>query len=253
MISVIVLGTGNVANHLIDAFLKADSINLIQVYGRSKSALSKFENSVETTSKFKSLKDAEVYIITISDDAIPEFSSHLSLKDKLVVHTSGSVAMEALKTTGNKGVFYPLQTFSKDNPVNFAAIPICLETERKEDYKMLEKLASSISDKVYNIDSNQRKYIHLAAVFTNNFVNYMYKIGKDICLENDIPFDILHPLILESAKKIENADPVSIQTGPAKRNDKKTIEKHLKLLKGQKKEIYKLLTQSIKETYGKKL
>ncbi len=253
MISVIIFGTGNVANHLIDTFLKTKSIDLVQVYGRNCSALEKIKDKVNTTSNLDDIKDADVYIIAISDDAIPEFSSQLNLKGKLIVHTSGSFAMDVLKNIAYTGVFYPLQTFTKDIPINFREIPICIETKRNQDYKLLEELASSISDKVYSIDSNQRKYIHLAAVFTNNFVNYMYKIGDDICRENNIPFKILHPLILETAKKIENTSPIKTQTGPAVRNDNKTIEKQLNLLNNQEREIYKLLTQSIKDIYGKKL
>ncbi|WP_117883068.1 Rossmann-like and DUF2520 domain-containing protein [Aureibaculum luteum] len=252
MISVILLGTGNVANHLIDAFLQTKNINLVQVYGRNTAALTKFEKKVDTTSNLAQLKEADIYIIAISDDAITEFSEQLLIKDKLVVHTSGSVSIDAIKTT-NKGVFYPLQTFTKDKPINFIEIPICIETKQKEDFNRLQQLALLLSDNVYSIDSNQRKYIHLAAVFTNNFVNYMYKIGNDICDDNNIPFEILHPLILESANKIKNNNPGSIQTGPAVRNDKKTISNHLKLLKDDEKEIYNLLTQSIRNTYGKKL
>lgn len=253
MISVIVLGTGNVANHLIDAFLTNKKIDLVQVYGRNNSALIKRKDKVAITSTIDHLKEADIYIVAISDDAISTFSSQLKLKDKLVVHTSGSVSIDALKSASNIGVFYPLQTFSKEKAVNFNEVPICIETQRDEDYQILEKLAAAISDKVYNIDSNQRKHIHLAAVFTNNFVNYIYKIGNDICTENNIPFRILHPLILETAKKIEVANPAEIQTGPAVRNDNETIKAQLDMLNGQEKEIYKLLTQSIIHTYGKKL
>jgi len=253
MISVLILGTGNVANHLANIFLQTNEVKLVQVYGRSILPLKKFEDKVEITSNLRHLKEADIYIIAISDDAIPEFSSKLNLKDKLVVHTSGSVSMDALKTSANKGVFYPLQTFSVDKVVNFKETPICIETESDDDYKLLEKLAVAITNKVYKIDSDQRKYIHLSAVFTNNFVNHMYKMGSDICKENNIPFEILQPLILETARKLQSNDPCKIQTGPAVRNDTKTIDNHVKLLKGQKKEIYKLLTQSIQHTYGKKL
>lgn len=252
-ISVIILGTGNVANHLIDAFLDSEDVDLIQIYGRNLTTLKNRDSKLNTISNLDYLKDADIYIIAIADDAIAEFSSQLKLQNKLVVHTSGSVAINNLQTSANKGVFYPLQTFSKGIPVDFKQIPICIETEHIDDYLILEKLAYSISDKVYPIDSIQRKYIHLAAVFTNNFVNYMYTVGKNICDENNIPFEILHPLIKETAKKIENNIPENIQTGPAVRNDIKTINTHLNMLNGKQKEIYKLLTTSIKDNYGKKL
>jgi predicted short-subunit dehydrogenase-like oxidoreductase (DUF2520 family) len=253
MISVIVLGTGNVGTHLITTFLKTNKVTLLQVYSRKKQSLIPFEKNVDTTDCIQHLKEADVYIIAIADDAIADFSSQLKFKDKLVVHTSGSASINALKNNGHKGVFYPLQTFSKKQPVDFKNIPICLETERKGDMLLLKKLANSISERVYTIDSHQRKRLHVAAVFSNNFVNFMYKLANDICDEYHIPFEILQPLILETAQKISTHHPVAIQTGPARRNDTKTINAHLQLLSGQPKEIYQLITQSILKTYGKKL
>ena len=253
MTSVIILGTGNVATHLISAFSKAKNVELKQVYGRKRSSLKQIDENINSTTNLNDLEDAEVYIIAISDDVISAFSSQLQLKNKLVVHTSGSVPLQSLQNIGNKGVFYPLQTFSKKHKVNFSEIPICIEAGNKNDLYLLEKLASSISNKVYPIDSEQRKYLHVSAVFTNNFVNHLYKIGNDICNQKKIPFKILHPLILESAKKITTNNPVKIQTGPAYRNDQKTILNHLKLLSDDEKKIYKLLTKSIQNTHGKKL
>lgn len=253
MISVILLGTGNVAGHLAQVFLQSKEVNLVQIYGRNISAVKSFENEVEITTNLENLKDADIYVIAISDDAISEFSSQLSLKGKLVVHTSGSVAMKALKTTANKGVFYPLQTFSVHHKIDFGEVPVCIETENNEDLLLLEKVASSITSHVYFIDSAQRKHLHISAIFINNFVNHLYKIGFDICNEHKIPFKILHPLIIETAEKIADVNPNTVQTGPAKRNDKKTIKNHLKLLGGHEKEIYNILTQSIQNTYGKEL
>ena len=253
MISVIVLGTGNVGTHLINAFRKAKNIELLQVYSRKKSSLKNFEDQVSGTTKLAELKAADVYIIAISDDEISNFSKNLNVKDKLVVHTSGSVAMKALQTNANKGVFYPLQTFSKNNDVDFRNVPICLETENEKDLLVLEQVASAISNHVYFIDSAQRKHLHIAAVFTNNFVNHIYKIGFDICKRHHIPFETLHPLILETASKVVQNNPEKIQTGPAHRKDKKTIASHLALLSGDEKKIYNILTESIKKTYGKKL
>ena len=161
--------------------------------------------------------------------------------------------MTDLENKNRKGVFYPLQTFSKNAVVNFEAIPICLESENNDDYKLLETVAKSISDKVFNINSNQRKALHVSAVFVNNFVNHLYKIGNDICIENNIPFEILQPLITETANKITSLSPNEAQTGPAKRNDTQTINTHLQFLSDEnQKEIYKILTKSIIDN-GKKL
>lgn len=253
MISVIVLGTGNVGSHLIDTFLNAKDIELVQVFARKKEDLQPFAKYVATTTSVENLKKAAVYIIAISDDAIPAFSSQLPFTDRFVVHTSGSVSLDALQNNGYKGIFYPLQTFSKHKKVDFSSIPICIEAERKEDIYVLEKLANSISDKVFEIDSKQRKFLHTAAVFSNNFVNHLYKIAADICKEHHIPFEILHPLILETAQKITKHTPSEVQTGPASRNDIKTMNSHLELLSNHQKNIYKLLTQSIQKEYGKEL
>jgi predicted short-subunit dehydrogenase-like oxidoreductase (DUF2520 family) len=253
MISVIVLGTGNVGSHLIKAFLKNPSINLTQVFDRKKSALKAFDKKVDTTTTIEQLKNADVYVLAISDDAIITFSKKLINLKGLVVHTSGSVSLNALKSNSRRGVFYPVQTFSKNKKINLNSVPLCIETENKKDLILLEKLASHISYNVYYIDSAQRKKLHLAAVFVNNFVNYMYSIGYDICQENNIPFEILHPLIKETSRKIMSNDPNSVQTGPACRNDLKTIESHLKLLSANKKNIYELLTKSILKINEKKL
>ena len=253
MISVIVLGTGNVGTHLINAFLENSSIDLLQVYSRKKSSLNFVKNRVSTTTSLNSLKAADVYIIAVSDNAISELSSHLKLENKLVVHTSGASSINVLKNNSNKGVFYPLQTFTKDINIDFKAIPICIETENKMDLILLENLASKISDNVFILNFEQRKYLHIAAVFTNNFVNHLYKIGFDICKENRIPFEILYPLIRETANKVIDNEPVTIQTGPAFRNDTQTISNHLNLLPEEKKKLYQLLTDSIKNSHGEKL
>jgi predicted short-subunit dehydrogenase-like oxidoreductase (DUF2520 family) len=163
-----------------------------------------------------------------------------------VVHTSGSFAMKDLKNTTSKGVFYMLQTFSKDKEVDFSVVPFCLEAEHTADYLLLEKVARVLGVKVYPINSEQRKALHVAAVFVNNFTNHLYKIGNDICKEHQVPFEILEPLIQETSEKIKTLSPEKAQTGPAIRNDEKTIKNHLELLQKEQQEIYKLITQSIK-------
>lgn len=253
MISVIILGTGNLATHLIRAFNRAKSIELIQVYGRKKPDNELVSGTIGYTSDIKNLKDADVYILAISDDAIAEFSSELNLPGKLLVHTSGSIAMHALRSNAGKGVFYPVQTFSGEVDLNFKQVPVCIEAEHSEDMILLKTLAGAISDHVFVLDSQQRKKLHLAAVFINNFVNQLYKIGFDICKANAIPVKILYPLLKETARKAVISDPSEVQTGPARRNDRKTIAGHIELLSGDEEKIYKLLTHSIRNTYGKKL
>ncbi|TYP96723.1 putative short-subunit dehydrogenase-like oxidoreductase (DUF2520 family) [Tenacibaculum adriaticum] len=245
MISVVIIGNGNVAYHITKAFLKADNVDVKQVYARSINKIAYLKNSVSITNKLELLKDADVYIISVSDDAIPEVSSMITNKKALVVHTSGSVSLNLLQNKGRKGVFYLLQSFSKSKEVNFEKIPFCLEAKNKKDLALLEELALTIGKKIYHINSQQRQQLHVAAVFVNNFVNHMYKIGNDICDEYNVPFEVLHPLIMETATKIDFLSPKEAQTGPAIRNDQKTIKNHLDLLNENQQEIYKLLTQSI--------
>ena len=247
MLKVIVIGSGNVAQHLIKVFLQTKEVSLVQAFARQPKSLLHLLPKEKITNDYNALHEADVYIISVTDNAINEVSSQLPFKNKLVVHTSGTSSIDVLDAKNRKGVFYPLQTFSKSKEVDFYSIPLCLEAKNEEDYKTLELLAKAISNKVYNISSEQRKSLHVAAVFVSNFVNHMYVIGSEICETNNVPFEVLKPLIQEVANKITSLSPKEAQTGPALRNDTKTIEKHIEFLKDSNyQDIYKLLTQSIK-------
>jgi len=242
MIKIVIIGSGNVASHLISAFEKSTEIEIVQLFSRSKFSL----KNIPVVHDLNILAAADLYIIAVSDDAIGHISEQFPFENRLVVHTSGSVALENLSSKNRKGVFYPLQTFTKNKAVDFKNIPICIESEWESDLNLLQKVANSISDKVFEISSEQRKSLHVSAVFVNNFVNHLYKIGSDICKEQNVPFEILQPLIRETADKILTLSPNEAQTGPAKRNDIQTINKHLEFLSdNNQKKIYKLLTQSI--------
>jgi predicted short-subunit dehydrogenase-like oxidoreductase (DUF2520 family) len=252
MIKITIIGSGNVAQHLIDAFAKSNAVEIVQVFSRTKNSIQNLDSS-KITNDWNALAEADLYIIAVSDDVISLVSSQLPFKNRLVVHTSGSAPLTALNDKNRKGVFYPLQTFTKGKEVDFKTIPFCLETQLESDYTILEKVAQSISDRIYKIDSHQRKALHVAAVFVNNFTNYLYQLGNDICQENHVPFDILKPLILETAEKLLTLSPKEAQTGPAKRNDISTIEAHESFLSNENQStIYKILTQSI-QNHGKKL
>jgi len=258
--NIVILGFGNVAQHLLRAFLNSDEVTVVQIYNRSEIIDPPIENCTTTLSD---LIPADVYIIALPDDAIPDFSEKLPFKNKLVVHTSGSVPMNLLSEKNRNGVFYPLQTFSKDRTVDFKSIPICIEASNAEDLLTLKKVGNSISEKIVEINSKQRQKLHLAAVFVNNFTNHLYHISEEIIAENHLDFDLLKPLILETAQKMDALSPSQAQTGPAKRNDKKTIENHLQLLNNAQQsgtldasvpELYSMLTQSIlNKNHGKKL
>jgi predicted short-subunit dehydrogenase-like oxidoreductase (DUF2520 family) len=257
MTKVIIIGSGNVAQHLIVAFQNSQNmgieIELVQVFSRQKESVSHLLDLHKITDDLETLEEADLYIIAVSDDAIAAISSQLPFKNRLVVHTSGSIPLNALNDDNRKGVFYPLQTFTKNKEVDFKSIPICLESENATDFQLLEKVAKMISDKVYAINSEQRKALHIAAVFVNNFTNHLYQVGNEICEENQVPFEILKPLIAETAQKIMVLSPEEAQTGPAKRNDMATIVAHEAFLSNENHmKIYKTLTQSIQDN-GKKL
>ena len=253
MISISIVGSGNVAQHLIKVISKTIGLELVQVVVRESQSISNLVSTTKICSNYNEIKSADVFIIAVSDDAIAAVSSKLPFQNQLVVHTSGTVSVSDLDSKNRKGVFYPLQTFSKNKEVDFKTIPICLETQVDSDYKVLEKVAQLLSNKVYKINSEQRKALHISAVFVCNFTNHLYKLGNDICDQNQISFEILKPLIQETANKIEFLSPQEAQTGPAKREDIQTINKHLNFLSDQnQKDIYKTLTKSIIDN-GKKL
>lgn len=246
---IVLIGSGNVATQL-GLALKEAKLTIIQVYSKHKSSsssLAKILNCESTNSPEKINTTADIYIIAVNDDAVAEVVKKLQLSDKIVVHTSGSVEMNILKTSSkNFGVFYPLQTFSKNKIIKFNSIPICLEANNKNTLKALQLLGNSISNDVQIINSEQRKFIHLAAVFACNFTNHFYSIASDILESQKLSLDILKPLIEETANKIKTNSPSKIQTGPAIRGDKKTMDNHLKLLANKDyKNIYKLISKSI--------
>lgn len=254
MISIVLLGTGNVATHLFNAFQESTVAKVVQVYNRGEKGLTTFKSSAKTTTCLNELIKADVYIIAISDDYISDFSKILPFKNRLIVHTSGSVSMHNLSNNNDRGVFYPLQTFTKDRAVNFKTIPICVESEKAKNQALLLLLANSISENVYEINSVQREALHVSAVFVNNFVNHLYVKAEEICETHQVPFEILKPLIQETAQKITSLPPKDCQTGPAKRNDQEVIKKQVDYLQeDNQKEIYKILTQSILNTNGNKL
>lgn len=246
MIRVCFLGFGNVNYHLCKAFVTAESVSVIQVYNRSKIDSVSFLKDIAITTKLSELKEADVYILGIPDNSIAPFSEAIPLKNKLVIHTSGGVSMQELSDNNRKGVLWPLQTFSKNKEVNFNTIPFCIEAENASDLELLKRLGNSIAETIVEISSEERATLHLSAVFVNNFVNHLYGVSETILKEKNIDFELLKPLILETATKIETLSPQEAQTGPAKRNDTKTIEKHLHLLEGTPyQELYKILTQAI--------
>jgi predicted short-subunit dehydrogenase-like oxidoreductase (DUF2520 family) len=246
---IVIIGAGNVATHLSKALVKAGN-NIKQIYSRtevSAKTLAK-ELNIDYTTNIESIdNEADLYIFSVSDNAIPELALKLDIKDKNVVHTAGSVPLSVLKGAKNYGVFYPLQTFSKSREVNFKEIPLCIEANNNEFNQTLTELAGQISKSVWQIDSVQRKRLHLSAVFACNFVNHMYALAKDLLSHEEIDFEILYPLIKETAIKATTMGPKLAQTGPALRNDTESLEKHIELLSSypEIQKIYRTISESI--------
>lgn len=254
-----IIGSGNVAEAMCRA-IPAAGYEVVQVFARNPErgkalagiAGCGWENKPEK------LSEADLYILAVSDKAIPELSTRLDFGNSLVVHTSGSCGLKDLSSSiARRGVFYPLQTFTAGREINFCNIPLFIEATNEEDYRLLEELAASLSDSVYRSDSILRRKMHVAAVFVCNFVNDLYAIGEQWMLANEMDFSVLKPLIAETTRKmLDNPSPLVVQTGPAVREDSPTIEKHLQLLENYPdlKKIYEVLTEHIikmKKTHGK--
>ena len=246
-LKIVIVGAGNVAWHLAKELQKNDQ-EILQVYNRSVGPAISLARRLKCdfTTRIDDInKEADLYIIAVKDSVIAQVSDSLLLTDKLVVHTSGAIEIEKIKHERN-GVIYPLQTFTIEKKLNFKNIPFCIEASKSEDYNTLMRLATLLSPIVYNINSHQRKVLHVAAVFACNFSNFMYMIADDILQKEQIPLDILQPLIKETASKIKTLKPKEVQTGPAVRKDKSSISAHLNYLeKGAHFDIYKILTETI--------
>lgn len=246
---IVVLGAGNVAHQLSFALQKAGH-DLVAIYNRSEKngELLAGKLAVKFVAELNHLPAADVYLIAVKDDAIEEVATKLSLNGKIVAHTSGTKSKNLLKTaSAQQGIFYPLQTMTQSVTLDFAQVPILIEGSDEATHNKLKELASSVSQQVYSIDEVQRQWVHVAAVFANNFTNHLYGVAEQLLLKNGIAFELLKPLILHSIQNLEHQSPATLQTGPAARGDKQTIDKHLLLLADDKRltEIYTILTQSI--------
>ncbi|MFN2458042.1 MAG: Rossmann-like and DUF2520 domain-containing protein [Chitinophagaceae bacterium] len=248
---IVIIGTGNTAT-VLGRMLKAAGHNITQVYGRNAKDASDlaYELDTESTNYWSVVnKNADIYILAVSDIAIAEVLEELRLPPKTIVHTAAAVSKNILqKTSEHFGVFYPLQTLKK-NTNQLPDIPIIIDASDKETLNTLTHLAESISATVLQAGDDERLKLHLAAVFCNNFVNHLYVLAEKFCRQEGLDFKLLVPLIKETALRVENTMPSEAQTGPASRYDMQTISKHLELLQQypQLKNFYELFTQSIQE------
>ena len=232
---IVLIGSGNVATHLGGALAGAGH-RIVQVYSRTAAhatALAGTLGAGATTDPTTIDIHADVYILAVKDDAIAAVAAQLPAGLKgTVVHTAGSVGMDVLNGHAEAcGVLYPLQTFSKAKPVDFSVIPVAVEASDDTALAGLETLAGSVSGRVFRCDSRQRLSLHVAAVFACNFTNHFYAIAADMLGEHGLDFDLIRPLIFETAQKVMEHRPADVQTGPAVRHDVRTMEKHLELLR----------------------
>lgn len=244
------IGSGNVATHL-GAALKNAGHHIAQVYSPNlqNAALLAYHVKAEPVDNIDQISpQADIFIIAAKDDAIPGIAGSLARHQVLTVHTSGATDMNTLQQyVENCGVLYPLQTFSKTREVDFRQVPLCLEASSYEVYLIIRELAQTVSNNIYQVDSQQRRVLHLAAVFACNFPNLLYNMAQQILAGNGLDFNIVRPLILETAQKVQELLPSQAQTGPAIRRDEQTMAAHLALLAQQPglQELYKILSQEI--------
>jgi len=251
--NIAIVGAGNVAWHLAQGLQEAGH-TITAVYSRTPVHATELTQLLpdaiaKTDLDFRNII-AEIILIAVPDAAILSVANELKVNpETIVAHTSGSQPITVLQSTAGAkyGVFYPLQTFSKQAAVDLQKVPILLEGDSEQTTEKLKQLAKSISTKVERVNSEKRKQLHLAAVFACNFTNHLLGISQEILKKAHLPTDLLQPLIQETIKKATTHNPFKVQTGPAIRNDQNVIEEHLRLLDGHPmlQSIYQQLTQSI--------
>lgn len=234
------IGSGNVATRMSVAAEDAGH-EVLEIWSRRK-------GSIDDVTK-----EADVYIICVTDEALPDVAKQIirGREDKLFIHTAGSISVDVLDCE-HRAVMWPMQTLSKDRAINFSEVPLFIEAGTDEDLQRVKKLAESLSSSVHEANGEDRHYLHLASVLCCNFVNHCYDMANEILRSRDIPFSVLLPLIDETARKVHGMMPRDAQTGPAKRHDEKVIKGHLEMLHSypEIQNIYKLITKNI-ENYDK--
>lgn len=253
---VVLIGSGSVATHL-GLALQAKGCTICQVYSRNvlnAETLAKKLNTSFITDISEIYMEADIYFYALTDSAFKNLLKRIVMPDGIQVHTAGCIPMGEFEGyTSKYGVFYPLQTFSKNKAVDFTKVPICIEASNFEVQQQLLELAHLLTQKTYLINSEHRKKLHLAAVFACNFTNYMYDVASVILEDSGFLFEMIQPLIAETADKVNIMNPYEAQTGPAVRMDEITISKHLKMLdkRPEFKNIYKLMTKNINKRHKK--
>lgn len=248
------IGAGNLATRL-SLILKENGFSVVQVYSRTEESarvLGQKLNTIYSTEVEEIVSDADIYFVALKDSAFEKVLPQIDFQNRLVVHCSGSMPLSCLeKYSKNIGVFYPLQTFSRHRKVEFSEIPVFIEASSLENEKNLIQIAEKISSQVSVLNSEKRLRLHISAVFACNFVNYFYTVAGEVLNSEEIPFEVLYPLIAETARKAQEMDPEQAQTGPAVRFDQNVIFKHLEALEAfpEFQNLYRLVSESIFKFY----
>ncbi len=249
---IVCIGAGRLAHHLMPE-LQFAGHTITQIYNRTPWPAVLLSQKLHHADHITRLEDlnteADFYFLTIADDAISEVAGEVARLHELkgiVIHCSGVSGLDIIPLP-QRGIFYPLQTFSEHHEVEWSQTPVIITSDKEDISQMLHKLARTISSVVYTMDEEKKSIVHLAAVFANNFTNHLMTLTEDICKKHDVPFEILKPLIYNTFQKAIQIGPSESQTGPAIRGDIKTIDKHLAMLEDQPdvRRLYQLITESI--------
>jgi len=250
----ILLGAGNLAWHLGPALMDA-GYALLQVFSRTRDSARALAGKlgVDWTTDAGGLNpEAGILLFCVSDTAISKLLRHIELKNVMMIHTAGSVASDVFKGMVREyGVLYPVMTFSKQREVDFSTIPVCIEGSTSQSTAFLEKMAGRMCGHVFRMDSERRRMLHLAGIIASNFSNHMYSLSREMMLSEGMDFNLLKPLILETASKVMEMDPAVAQTGPASRNDRFVLQEHIALLKGhpELQKLYTFVSESIRNHF----
>lgn len=248
--SISFIGAGNVAASLAVGF-KSCGLTINEIWSRqiANAELLAAKTNASVCKDIGNInKNVDLIVISVKDDVLLNVLEQLPQNLISIVHTSGSLDMKKLKNCSNNiGVLYPLQSFTKNENINWLDVPICVETNSDLFTDKLFELGKLLSKQVEYINSTQRIQLHIAAIFANNFSNYLYSLAYNIVTKQHLPFSLLLPLIKETTNRLNTNDPFLMQTGPAKRNDLALIKKHIELLKGNQnaKEVYGFLSDAI--------
>ncbi len=249
--NIVLVGAGNVATHLGTALYKK-GVNIRQVYSFTSESAEILADKLDaySTDDLSQIQDnADLYIIAVKDAFLKNVIENMPKVKGIVVHTGGSMSMDQLLRFDRFGILYPFQTFSKEVDIDFSEIPFLVEASDDIVERDLKKLASVISNTVLTCDSEQRKIIHLSAVFACNFSNHLFAIADELLASHEISFDVIKPLLKETVNKVMSSKPKVVQTGPAVRGDRNIIEKHEQMLKSDSDllKIYQIFTKRISE------